>query len=100
MVVPAEYDALRFIFGGYQLPVKALLNDASLLDGHFDALSKKLGYAVIPDEKMVDDLAKVCERQGSLDEAKELLHRNTQYYPNSVRAKKRYAGFVEKSSGK
>ncbi len=99
VVVPGEYDALRFLFEGYQLPVKALLNDTSLLDGHFDAISKKLGYEIIPDEKMIDDLAKVCERQNSIAQAKDLLYRNTQYYPNSERAKKRYAGFIEKHKG-
>ncbi|WP_026954657.1 alpha/beta hydrolase [Algoriphagus vanfongensis] len=96
VVVPAEYEALRFIFEGYEMPVKQVMKDPSLLDGHYEEVSKRLGYRVLPDEKMIDDLAKVCERQELNEQAKELLRRNTVYYPQSKHAKKRYLNFEDK----
>lgn len=100
VVVPAEYDALRYIFDGYQLPVKQLMKQPELLDGHFEGVSEKLGYKVIPDEKMIDALAKVCERQELFEQTEELLRRNTVYYPESIHAQKRYKDYLIKKEGK
>ena len=95
VVVPAEYDALRFIFEGYQLPVKQLMKQPDLLDGHFYSVSERLGYKIIPDEKTIDDLAKVCQRQDLHEQALELLRRNTVYYPGSGHARRRYQELLD-----
>ncbi len=96
VVIPAEYDGLRFIFKGYQLPVKAVMKNPNLLNDHFEEVSKNLGFTVLPSEALIDKLAKVCVRQGSLDQAKTLLYKNTIYYPNSEHAAKRYKDFKSK----
>ncbi|MGJ5642083.1 alpha/beta hydrolase [Formosa sp. S-31] len=89
MVVPAEYDALRFVFEGYKLPVKQLMKTPELIEGHYKSVSENLGYSVIPEEWLLDTLATVCLRQDLIDQAKALLLKNTEYYPESAHAKAR-----------
>lgn len=100
VVVPAVYDAMRFIFEGYQMPVKEAMKTPSVLDGHFDAISSKLGYRVLPDEKLLDELAKVCVRQGLIAQAEDLLERNLKNHPKSGHAKTVYESFVKEHKTK
>ncbi|MEM9648506.1 MAG: alpha/beta hydrolase-fold protein, partial [Bacteroidota bacterium] len=95
VVVPAEYNALRFLFKGYQMPVKKAMKDPSLLMQHFEVISKRLGYQVIPDEALIDELAKVCIRREFFEQAKQLLMLNTKNYPKSVHADERYKTFIK-----
>src|SRR5690606_17315258 len=94
VVVPAIYDALRFIFQGYQMPVKRAMKDPSVLHGHFEALSHRLGYTVKADEGLIDDMARVCVRQSLFKQAAELLALNLNNYPQSSHAKKRHLEFL------
>lgn len=96
VVIPAQYDALRYIFNGYQMPVKKAMKDPSLLEPHFTGISKKLGYVVKPDEALIDQLAKVCVRQELVDQSKQLLLLNSKNHPESEHAKDRLKAFVEK----
>lgn len=95
VVVPAIYDALRFIFKGYQMPVKRAMREPGLLRHHFDALSKRLGYPVKADERLIDSMAKVCVRQSLFEQAAELLALNVENHPDSPHAKKRYREYLE-----
>ena len=90
IIIPAEYDALQFIFDGFELSVKQAMKQPDLLLNHYDNLSQKLGYKILPDEKLVDDLAKVCERQELFEQSKELLKMNVTFYPNSWHAQERF----------
>lgn len=96
VVIPAEYDAFRFVFEGYQMPVKEVLKNPKLLDGHYQGISKKLGYTVLPNEALIDQLAKVCIRQESYKQAAQLYLKNTKLYPQSEHAKKSYHRFLKK----
>lgn len=96
VVVPAEFDAFRFIFDGYQMPVKQAMKTPNILDSHYQFISKRLGYSVIPEEAMMDQLAKVCIKQSMFKEAADLLLRNTEIYPKSPHALKSYANFLKK----
>jgi hypothetical protein len=83
VVVPAEYDALRFIFTGSQMPVKAILKDPDLLTQHFEKLSSKYGFSVIPELSKLDKLKEVSKRQkNTIIEEKFKAFKN-QYYPDS-----------------
>ncbi|MCG1035318.1 alpha/beta hydrolase [Polaribacter sargassicola] len=97
VVIPAEYDAFRFVFKGYQMPVKKAMKSPELLDSHYNQISKRLGYNVVPDEALVDQLAKVCIRQDLYKQAEELLLKNSKNYPNSANAQRSYMDFVEKN---
>lgn len=94
VLVPAVFDALRFVFQGYQMPVKQAMKDPSVLQGHFDALSERLGYLVRPEERLIDDMARVCVRQALFQQAAELLALNRKNYPQSPHAKKRHMEFL------
>ena len=94
VVVPAVFDALRFVFQGYQMPVKRAMKDPSVLQGHFDAISHRLGYRVKADERLIDDMARVCVRQSLFKQAAELLALNLKNHPQSPHAKKRHAEFL------
>ena len=95
VLVPSVFDALRFIFKGYQMPVKAAMKDPGLLHGHFDALSKRLGYTVMADERLIDEMARVCVRQSLFKQAAELLALNLKNYPDSPHAQKRHREFIQ-----
>ncbi|WP_321826749.1 alpha/beta hydrolase [Maribacter dokdonensis] len=96
VVIPAEYDAFRYIFKGYQMPVKKIMKNPSLLDSHYDNISQRLNYTVVPDEALIDQLSKVCTKQELYSEAAELLLKNSKNYPNSRAAKKSYENFIHK----
>ncbi|WP_372937366.1 alpha/beta hydrolase [Seonamhaeicola sp.] len=95
VVIPAEYDGLRYIFKDYQLPVKAAMKNPDLIDNHISKISKQLGYKVIPDEKIIHQLALVCKKQGLIKQYKALLQKNTKYHTNSNHAQEAYKDAVE-----
>lgn len=81
----AEYDALRFIFSGYQLSLgKALANPRSILT-HFRNVSDKLGATFTPSEGTLRLLGTVAVNQDST-KAMELDEITTELYPQSYRA--------------
>lgn len=98
IVIPGEFDALQYIFQGYELPVKQIIKKPKLLINHYREVSKNLGYEILPDEKLIDDLARVCERQELFDQALEMLRINYQFYPDSNHAKIRFQKFKEKDN--
>jgi hypothetical protein len=81
----AEYDALRFIFAGFRLDREKALAQTSFVSEHYANVSAKLGYQVLPPERIVDQLG-----LGALatDTAKaiSLLQLNTTLYPKSPHA--------------
>jgi predicted alpha/beta superfamily hydrolase len=87
----AEYDALRFIFGGYDLNMLRVLERPTLLREHFARISRELGYDHPPPEGMVELLAQVAMQQ---DRGKSLAFRalNAELYPSSARAHESLAG--------
>lgn len=87
----AEYDALRFIFSGYDLNLMRVLERPTLLRDHFARISRELGYDHPPPEGMVEMLAQVAMQQ---DRSKSLAFRalNTELYPSSARAHESLAG--------
>ncbi|QDO94454.1 alpha/beta hydrolase [Formosa sediminum] len=93
VVIPAEFDAYRFLFKGYQMPVKTLMKQPELLAAHFTQISERLGYQVVPDEALIDEMANVCMRQDLYAQAEALLLKNSENYPNSAHAQSRYQNF-------
>jgi predicted alpha/beta superfamily hydrolase len=54
----AEYDALRFIFDDYPVPLRRIMAEPALLAEHFRAVSERLGSTFQPSESLVRLLAR------------------------------------------
>lgn len=93
VVVPAEYDALRFIFEGYALNVKSVMRNPSEIENHYNGVSSQLGYKVLPPEWLLDQLADICVRQDLNHQALELLTLAAHHYPESTHAQNRLIQF-------
>jgi len=81
----AEYDALRFVFDGYKVPLGRVLEDPAILTQHFREVSERLGTTFQPSEGMVMLLANVALQQDTT-KAIELAETALELYPESRRA--------------
>jgi predicted alpha/beta superfamily hydrolase len=81
----AEYDALRFIFDDYKLKAELAQQRPALIAEHYAKVSDKLGYRVIPSERMLDGWARSWVAS---DTAKGLavLQTNVEWFPRSSHA--------------
>ena len=86
------YDGLRFIFDGYKPPDLSVLKTASMVNEHFEQLSGRLGFNILPPEGLVLGIG-----YGLLDDAHEtnnaieVLKLNVSNYPTSAYAHKHLA---------
>jgi hypothetical protein len=81
----AEYDALRFIFDGYGVDLFRGLEQPAFLTEHFAQVSRRLGYTVLPPERMVDLLGHI-EMDRDTTKAIALYQLNAELYPGSPKA--------------
>ncbi len=81
----AEYDALRFIFDGYKLPLQRVLTNARSVLDHYRRVSERLGVTLQPSEGALRLLGTVALAQQPAQAAD--FHRiATELYPRSWRA--------------
>ena len=81
----SEYDALRFIFDGYKVPLQRTLSEPSLLLEHFDGVSERLGASFTPSEGMLRLLSQFALSMDTTA-AIEFGEIRTELYPESFRA--------------
>ena len=81
----SEYDALRFIFDAYNLPILAAVEDPGFVTKHFERASSALGWKIDPPEPTVDMLARFALGRDSTT-ALRLFELNASLYPNSANA--------------
>ena len=81
----AEYDALRFIFDVYDVPLLEALERPAYLTEHFTRVSAAMGYKIDPPEAMVDLIGHVALGRDTTAALK-LLDMNTTLYPTSANA--------------
>ena len=81
----AEYDALRFIFDVYDVPLLEALERPAYLTEHFARVSAAMGYKIDPPEAMVDLIGHVALGRDTTAALK-LLEMNTTLYPTSANA--------------
>ena len=81
----AEYDALRFIFESYDVPLQRILAEPSLLTEHFRDISEQLGKTFEPSEGMMRLLGQVALGQDTTA-AIALAEMRVSLYPESHRA--------------
>src|SRR6185436_2179712 len=74
-----------FIFDGYKVDLFRAMDRTDYITDHFAKISAKLGYQVLPPERMVDQLAQISMSRDST-KALAIYRLNTQLYPKSPRA--------------
>ena len=82
----AEYDALRFIFDGYNLDMQAVGTDLSKITDHFARVSARMGYRVTPPEFVIDRLSRATATGRDSTKALPMLQLNAELYPRSAHA--------------
>jgi hypothetical protein len=100
VALPATHDALRFLFGYYQLPSTAQFLSPgfradSALTAHYRRVSAELGYPVLPPEGLVDGLANAYLQINRTESARDLFKLNAATYPQSPRAYESLARYYE-----
>ena len=87
----AEYDALRYLFRDYEFNVR-LFNEHpdwdryAHLKAHYQEVSQRMGYTVLPSEEMVNQLAYACMEQHQMKQALALFEKNINDHPSSANA--------------
>jgi predicted alpha/beta superfamily hydrolase len=81
----AEYDALRFIFDSYNVPLALALERPGYLTDHFTRVSTALGYEIHPPEPLVDLMGRIALGRDS-SVALRLYEMNAALYPASANA--------------
>lgn len=91
----ATYDALRFFFNKYSIPLSYLYGRKiadpsfradSVIADHFTAASGQLGYSVLPPESFVNEEAYNMMYNDEMENAYRLFNLNIRNYPNSYNA--------------
>jgi predicted alpha/beta superfamily hydrolase len=81
----SEYDALRFIFDGYKVPLERILAEPTLLVTHFRDVSERLGETFQPSESMTRRFARMAIGQDTTA-AIAFGEIRAELYPESFRA--------------
>jgi hypothetical protein len=80
------YEGLRFTFDGYE-PSALTANNPASLNAHFDELSQRLGFKVLPPEQYVDDEGYTSlVLSTNMDQVIAYFKLNAMNYPNSFHA--------------
>lgn len=80
----STYDGMKFIFDYYKKPSFQTLSDSSsrILDNHYDMLSKKMNYRILPSAYDLSGLAWRCQDlEKNNERAYSFLKLYIQYYP-------------------
>jgi len=70
--LPAFYDALKFLYKGFQLPVKEIPYSPQIVKEQYLKLSERIGFNLPIDNNLLDQLIDYCQRQGFPQSAEEL----------------------------
>jgi predicted alpha/beta superfamily hydrolase len=97
----AEYDALRFIFDAYNVPIVLAAERADFLTEHFARASATLGYTIDPPEPIVNMVGRFALGRDSTV-ALRLFEMNARLYPSSAVAQMALGDFwlAKKDSAK
>lgn len=85
------YDGLRFIFEGYKPMDPGALNTALLVNEHFEQLSSRMGFKILPPEGLVLGIGFECLAAQETNNAIDCLKLNVSNYPTSAYARKHLA---------
>jgi len=80
----AVYDGLNKIFSGWTLPNEIAVQGLKSVLEHYEKLSDKFGYDVIPQEFALNNLGYFFLQRKNYDEAIEFFKKNVEMYPESA----------------
>ncbi|SPE60363.1 putative Tetratricopeptide TPR_1 repeat-containing protein [Verrucomicrobia bacterium] len=80
------YDGLRFIFEGYKPMDPFVLKTPLLINEHFEQLSSRLGFKILPAEGLVSGIGAALLDAHEPDKAVEVIKLNITNYPTSAYA--------------
>lgn len=85
--VKAYYDALRFIYGQWDLPPQEPRHvSAAIIMKHYQQLSQRYGYTILSNETNINDWASyLMKNPETLDNAISLFELNAANYPASTK---------------
>lgn len=84
--LPGLYNGLRFIFEGYKPVDTLVLNTPLLINEHFEQLSSRLGFQILPPERTVVEIGFAVLDAHQTNNAIECLKLNVSNYPRSAHA--------------
>jgi predicted alpha/beta superfamily hydrolase len=88
VVLRSHYFGMRKVFDGWQMPrdpeTGAVAGGLKAADEHYQALSKKFGYAIPTPEALINQIGYQYLGAGSNDEAIATFKTNVERYPNSA----------------
>jgi len=95
-----EYDALKFLFNYYQFRTSIFelnpnMNIDSVLVSHFENISQKLGYTVLPSQNLVNNLGYTCMGLKKWDKAEAFFKLNIENYPQDANGYDSMGDFYE-----
>ena len=85
--LPGLYDGMRFIFEGYKPVDPLVLNTPLLINEHYEQLSSRLGYKILPPERTVHGIGFAVLDAHQTNNAIECLKLNVSNYPRSAHAR-------------
>ena len=81
------YHGLLYVFEGYKLPFKDVVERPSVMSAHFKRVSERLGVTLLPPEPMVNGIGNfMLYGLKEFDKALELFKLNVANYPESYNA--------------
>jgi uncharacterized protein len=94
----AAYDALRFVFDYYIFPRSSEYqitnpNLASVIVNHYRRITEELGYQVLPNVSLVNNLGYYALRSKRYDVARELFALNVVNYPMDANVQDSYGDY-------
>ncbi|QCE41841.1 alpha/beta hydrolase [Psychroserpens sp. NJDZ02] len=90
VVLPSLIDGLRSVFKGYRINVKELIKNPSLLEQHYQDISKKLGFTIKPQGPYLDRVVELALKRGENENAIILNNINKKTNPDNVHLKNKF----------
>lgn len=99
VVMLTHYHGLRTIFQGWQYPglQQNALPQLSDIEGHYEKLSSRLGFRVLPPENLVNVIGYRLLNAGENERAIAVFKRNVELYPESANVHDSLGEAYEKS---
>lgn len=86
VTLPSTYQGFRFIFEGFEISdFNEIFRDPSIIEEHYQKISKKLAMEFVPDENYINTLGYIALYERNLPEiAKTIFEINTKNHPSSL----------------
>ncbi|RKH57748.1 alpha/beta hydrolase-fold protein [Corallococcus aberystwythensis] len=90
------YEGLRFVFNGWKIPEKLqMTGDVARMEEHYAQLSKRVGYPVVPQERLFNGVGYRHLEGKRLPQAISAFERNITFHPDSGNAHDSLADALE-----